>query len=110
MSYSIAFLNLFKAVRSILELCFKRRSWDFLAFDPRKAILLKFTIHSTLSLICGWFHQKLRDTAIFQNFFGLIIRLPGARSARAAAVCEFQKLQSVAHFHWANKLLLFQVH
>jgi hypothetical protein len=79
-------LDLFKAAGSILELCFKPRSCDVLGFDPRKAILLKFTIHSVLSFILGWFHEKIAASRdFFEIIFRLILRLPGARSARAPA-------------------------
>jgi hypothetical protein len=62
-------LDLFKAADPILELRFKPRSCDVLGFDPRKAILLKFTIHSALSLICGWFHEKIAGHRIFFEKF-----------------------------------------
>ena len=47
---AICLLNLCNAADSFFELCFKPRSCDGLGFDPRKAILLKFTIHFALSL------------------------------------------------------------
>jgi hypothetical protein len=79
-------LDLFKAAGSILELCFELRSCDVLGFNPRKAILLKFTIHSALSLVCSWFHEKIAERRnFFENLFGLLIRLPGARAERAPA-------------------------
>jgi hypothetical protein len=79
-------LDLFQAADSILELCFETRSCDVPGFDARKAIVLKFTIHSTLSLVCSSFYEKIAGRRnLFKDFVGLIIRLAGARAERAPA-------------------------
>jgi hypothetical protein len=65
-------------------LCFEPRSCDVPGFNARKAILLKFTIHSTLSLVCIWFHEKIAGRRnFFEDFVELLIRLAGARAERA---------------------------
>jgi hypothetical protein len=61
--------DLFNAADSILELRFKPRSYDVLGFDARKAILLKFTIHSTPPGFVFGSTKKLRDAAIFSKSF-----------------------------------------
>jgi hypothetical protein len=76
-------LDLFKAADSILELFFKPRSCDVLGFDPREAVLLKLTIHSALSFIWGWFHEKIAGRRnFFGDFSGLTVTVPGARGWR----------------------------
>jgi hypothetical protein len=65
-------LDLFKASDSILELCLKPRSRDVLGFDPRKAILLKFTIHSAPPLICRSFCENCGMPQFLEKCFGLI--------------------------------------